>query len=82
MQLIERSVSSSLFDPPPSRPQFMLCQSVQFCGGAGTVRSCRPTAGTWTYTVEMELGPEPEVGRIGFETTILLAESELSAAPS
>jgi hypothetical protein len=29
------------------------------------------------YRVEMELGPEPEMGRIGSETTVLLYESDI-----
>jgi len=32
----------------------------------------RPESGTWTYVVEMELGPEPDMGRVGSETMILL----------
>jgi len=29
-----------------------------------------PESGTWTYVVEMELGPEPDMGRVGSETMI------------
>ena len=59
------------------RPQFHLNQRVYFVGGCGTVKHCQPYAQTWTYAVEMELGPEPEMGRIGSEATILLYESEI-----
>jgi len=45
---------------------------VCFVGGVGKIRSCRPESGTWTYVVEMELGPEPDMGRVGSETMILL----------
>ena len=59
------------------RPQFHLNQRVYFVGGCGTVKHCQPYAQTWTYAVEMELGPEPEMGRLGSEATILLYESEI-----
>lgn len=59
------------------QPQFRLNQRVYFVGGCGTVKNCQPYAHTWTYAVEMELGPEPEMGRIGYEATILLNESEI-----
>jgi hypothetical protein len=59
------------------QPQFHLNQRVYFVGGCGTVKYCQPYAQTWTYAVEMELGPEPEMGRIGSEATILLYESEI-----
>ena len=59
------------------QPQFHLNQRVYFIGGCGTVKNCQPYAQTWTYAVEMELGPEPEMGRIGYEATILLNESEI-----
>ena len=59
------------------QPQFHLNQRVYFVGGCGTVKHCQPYAQTWTYAVEMELGPEPEMGRIGSEATILLNESEI-----
>ncbi len=46
-------------------------------GGCGTIKCCQPYAQTWIYAIEMELGPEPEMGRIGAEATILLNESEI-----
>ena len=59
------------------QPRFQPNQQVYFIGGCGTVKNCRPYAKSWTYAVEMELGPEPEMGRIGAEATILLHESEI-----
>lgn len=50
---------------------------VQFIGGQGKVKSYRPESGSWQYLVEMEMGPEPDMGRIGYETTIVLLESDL-----
>jgi len=44
---------------PPRFSNQMVC----FVGGVGTIRSCRPESGTWTYVVEMELGPEPDMGK-------------------
>jgi hypothetical protein len=61
-------------------PQFRQGQQVRFIGGAGTIKSLRPDAGSWTYQVEMEMGPEPEMGRIGYETTIVLAEADMTIA--
>lgn len=63
-----------------SAPQFRQGQCVRFIGGAGTVRSFRPDSGSWTYQVEMEMGPEPAIGRIGYETTVVLAEADMTIA--
>jgi hypothetical protein len=59
-------------------PRFGKGQRVNFIGGSGTIKSCRPDAGRWSYLIEMEMGPEPEMGRIGYETTIQLTEADLS----
>ena len=58
-------------------PRFCKDQRVCFVGGVGTIRSSQPESGTWTYAVEMELGSEPDMGRIGSETTILLHEADI-----
>jgi hypothetical protein len=59
-------------------PRFSRNQTVQFSGGVGTIKSYQPNSNnTWTYAIEMELGPEPIFGRVGFETTILLLETEI-----
>ncbi|MDX2098606.1 MAG: hypothetical protein SFW36_12590 [Leptolyngbyaceae cyanobacterium bins.59] len=58
-------------------PKYQPNQRVHFVGGEGTVRGFFPNSGTWTYAVEMEMGPKPAVGRIGAETTILLMEMDL-----
>ncbi len=58
-------------------PRFNTNQIVHFVGGIGTIKNLRPDSGTWTYAVEMEMGPLPDVGRVGFETTILLQESDI-----
>ncbi|MEP0818367.1 MULTISPECIES: hypothetical protein [Trichocoleus] len=63
-----------------TQPRFHLSQQVYFVGGQGTVKYCQPYAQTWAYLVEMELGPEPEMGRIGSEATILLNEAEIYAS--
>lgn len=62
-----------------TKPKFSPDQFVRFIGGEGTVREFRADAGSWSYLVEMELGEEPEMGRIGYETMILLSEIDLNA---
>lgn len=58
-------------------PRFYRDQIVRFVGGQGTIRSYHPESGSWKYLVEMEMGTEPDIGRIGHETTIVLLESDL-----
>jgi hypothetical protein len=58
-------------------PRFCNEHLVRFDGGEGIVRSANWEFGRWTYLVEMELGKEPEFGRIGPETTVLLDETDL-----
>lgn len=55
-------------------------QKVGFVGGTGIVRTSKLESGCWTHLIEMDMGPEPEVGRIGYETTVWLFESDLNAA--
>lgn len=59
-------------------PKFNRDQFVRFIGGQGKVREFRADSGNWSYLVEMEMGEEPEMGRIGFETMILLSEADLN----
>jgi hypothetical protein len=59
-------------------PQFRKGQKVSFIGGTGTIKSYQSEAGSWSYLVEMEMGPEPDMGRIGYETTILLTQADIS----
>jgi hypothetical protein len=61
---------------------FKLAQRVKFFGGEGIVRQVKFEAQHWTYLVEMPLGREPEFGRVGAETMVLLRETELRAARS
>lgn len=63
-----------------AKPRFGKDQRVGFVGGAGTVKNYQLEAGTWAYLIEMDMGPEPEMGRVGSETRILLLESDLSPA--
>jgi hypothetical protein len=58
-------------------PKFNRSETVSFVGGVGKIKSFHPNSGTWVYRVEMELGPEPDIGRIGSETTVLLHESDI-----
>ena len=58
-------------------PKFRNSQWVSFIGGEGVVRSYKLEEGTWTYLIEMALGLEPDFGRVGAETMILLTEADL-----
>jgi hypothetical protein len=58
-------------------PKFCQKQQVSFIGGSGIIKGCRMDSGTWTYAVEMPLGVEPSMGRIGLETTIFLQEEDI-----
>lgn len=60
-----------------SMPKFRRGQSVCFVGGKGIIQSYQPEAGTWAYQIEMEMGLEPDFGRVGHETRVVLAEAEL-----
>ncbi len=63
--------------PTLARPKFSKEQRVCFIGGVGAITSCRAESGTWTYTIDMDMGAEPDLGRVGSETTILLQEAEI-----
>lgn len=58
-------------------PKFCKDQQVSFSGGLEKIKNYFLDSGMWLYTIEMELGPEPDMGRIGSETTILLHQVEL-----
>ena len=58
-------------------PKFHRGQQVCFVGGEGMIKSYQSEAGMWAYQVKMSMGREPEFGRIGNETTIVLVETEL-----
>lgn len=59
------------------KSQFSYNQQVCFIGGTGTVKEYCFGAGKWLYTIEMPLSPEPEMGRVGSETQIVLEEIEI-----
>jgi hypothetical protein len=61
-------------------PKFRPKQRVTFVGGEGIIRRCISKLGRWVYLIEMALGLEPEFGRIGAETMVLLEEEDLCAA--
>jgi hypothetical protein len=58
-------------------PTFSRNKVVEFMGGIGNVKHCYFELGGWIYLVEMEMGPEPEFGRIGCETAIFLSEVDI-----
>lgn len=60
-------------------PSFCPAQQVSFLGGEGSVTSCNYEAESWLYVIEMTLGPEPDFGRVGGETMVVLSEADLDA---
>jgi len=60
-----------------SAPKFEVDQEVEFIGGIGKIRDQRYESGNWIYHVEMAMGEEPDFGRIGYETVIMLPEPEV-----
>jgi hypothetical protein len=58
-------------------PRFNKNQLVYFIGGVGKILGYRPDSDTWVYTVEMEMQPEPPMGRVGAETRLLLSETDI-----
>ncbi|UBF30576.1 hypothetical protein K9N68_35970 (plasmid) [Kovacikia minuta CCNUW1] len=60
-----------------SAPEFQRGQRVSFTGGEGIIQAYKFEAGSWTYQVEMAMGLEPDFGRVGYETTIVLGEADL-----
>lgn len=57
-------------------PRFHREQKVNFVGGTGKIKNYQLEAKSWMYLVEMDLGPEPEMGRVGYETMIWLPEAD------
>jgi hypothetical protein len=60
---------------PP--PRFKKNQTVEFFGGIGKIDNYYLESDSWIYVVEMAMDPEPDFGRIGQETTILLTEVDM-----
>ena len=57
-----------------SVPKFRSGQKVEFLGGEGIIKNYQPQLCSWVYLLEMPMGLEPEMGRIGYETMIWLSE--------
>lgn len=64
----------------PKMPEFCHGQQVSFVGGEGIVQNCEPKFGEWVYLIEMPLGIEPDCGRVGAETMVLIDEADLCGA--
>ena len=60
-------------------PKFCKGQIVSFMGGEGVINNYRFESGICEYLVQMPMGPEPEMGRVGYETMIWLCEVEISS---
>jgi len=61
-----------------TKPMFHKGQTIRFVGETGIIRDYRFQSGTWNYLVEMEMEPELEVSRIGYETMIWLSEVDIA----
>lgn len=60
-----------------NKPKFTPHQTVGFIGGMGKIKSIQQQDRRWVYTIEMNMGAEPDFGRVGAETTIVLAEQDI-----
>jgi hypothetical protein len=60
-----------------SLPKFRSGQKVRFIGGEGIIKNYRPESGSWFYLLEMPMGLEPQMGRVGYETMIWLPEVDI-----
>ncbi len=60
-----------------AEPKFCSGQIVAFIGGEGVINNYRFESGSWEYLVEMPMGQEPEMGRVGYETMIWLSELDI-----
>ncbi|MBW4672577.1 MAG: hypothetical protein KME52_00555 [Desmonostoc geniculatum HA4340-LM1] len=60
-----------------AEPKFYNGHIVSFMGGEGVIKNYRFESGSWEYLVEMPMGPEPEMGRVGYETMIWLCELDI-----
>lgn len=63
-----------------AKPMFHKGQTIRFVGGTGIIRDYQLQSGTWNYLVEMEMEPESEVGRVGYETMIWLSEVDIASS--
>jgi hypothetical protein len=43
----------------------------------GKILNCQVDAKAWAYAVDMEMGPLPDMGRVGPKATIWLYEAEI-----
>lgn len=60
-----------------NKPKFAPNQTVRFIGGMGKIKSIQQQDSRWVYNIEMSLGVKPDFGRVGAETTVVLAEQDL-----
>lgn len=58
-------------------PKFVSHQRVKFIGGEGVVKKLQHQSASWNYVIEMEMGIEPDFGRVGAETVVVLDEAEI-----
>lgn len=59
------------------KPKFCEGQMVGFIGGEGIIKNYRFEPNSWLYLVEMPMTTEAEMGKVGYETMIWLAEVDM-----
>ena len=60
-------------------PKFGSHQRVKFIADEGVVKKLQHQSASWNYVIEieMEMGIEPDFGRVGAETVVVLDEAEI-----
>ncbi|MDZ8050252.1 MAG: hypothetical protein RMX68_024005 [Aulosira sp. ZfuVER01] len=58
-------------------PKFCEGQMVEFIGGEGLIKKYRFEPSSWLYLVEMPIKTDPDIDRVGYETMIWLAETDI-----
>lgn len=66
-----------MFASVSTSPQFRRGQMACFIGGQGVIKNYQSESGGWSYLIEMEMATNSEIGRIGYETMVYLAETDL-----
>jgi hypothetical protein len=77
IKTIEKKLESLMRENTIPVPRFEKNQIVEFVGGIGKIKNYYSESNKWIYLVEMAMGPEPDFGRIGPETMILLPETDI-----
>jgi hypothetical protein len=58
-------------------PKFIRDEMVRYAGAVGRIKNYQSNSNTRSYAVEMQMGPAPDFGRVGSETTVFVDEADL-----